>query len=135
MRFLEEKMSLLGFPKKEHLTGETRIKKVLSEGDSFIVFPLRIIFIEQTEKREEPAIRILFSVPKKRFKHAVDRNKLKRRLREAYRKNKTILWHDIEERNTTLEIAVLYISNDFYRFDTLNKKIKESLIKIKDRLK
>lgn len=131
----KKQMSLLGFPKKEHLTGETRIKKLLSEGESFVVFPLRIVFIKQINNQKDTTVRVLFSVPKKRFKHAVDRNKIKRQLREVYRKNKAILWRHLEGTDTTLDFAILYISNDHYPFKSLNKKMQESLTKIKDSLK
>lgn len=130
----KKQMSLLGFPKKEHLTRETCIKKLLSEGESFATFPLRIVFIKQTGNQKDATIRVLFSVPKKRFKHAVDRNKIKRQLREVYRKNKVILWQHLKEIDTTLDIAILYISNDYHPFKSLNKKMQESLTKIKDSL-
>ncbi len=127
-------MSQLGFSKKEHLTGETRIKKLLSEGDSFVVYPLRIVFTKRLAVQKEANVRVLFSVPKKRFKHAVDRNKIKRQLRESYRKNKSTLFENINNNNNALDIAVLYISNDFYRFESLNKKIQEALTKITNKL-
>ncbi|MBO5974237.1 MAG: ribonuclease P protein component [Paludibacteraceae bacterium] len=127
-------MSQLGFSKKEHLTGETRIKKLLSEGDSFVVYPLRIVFTKRLAVQKEANVRVLFSVPKKRFKHAVDRNKIKRQLRESYRKNKSTLFENINNNNKALDIAVLYISNDFYRFESLNKKTQEALTKITNKL-
>ena len=127
-------MSQLGFSKKEHLTGETRIKKLLSEGDSFVVYPLRIVFTKRLAVQKEANVRVLFSVPKKRFKHAVDRNKIKRQLRESCRKNKSTLFENINNNNNALDIAVLYISNDFYRFESLNKKIQEALTKITNKL-
>lgn len=127
-------MSQLGFSKKEHLTGETRIKKLLSEGDSFVVYPLRIVFTKRLAVQKEANVRVLFSVPKKRFKHAVDRNKIKRQLRESYRKNKSTLFENINNNNKALDIAVLYISNDFYRFESLNKKTREALTKITNKL-
>ncbi len=131
---VQEKMSQLGFPKKEHLTGETRIKKLLSEGESFVVYPLRIVFAKQPANPKEANVRVLFSVPKRRFKHAVDRNRIKRQLRESYRKNKSVLFESSNNNNEILDIAILYISNDFYRFESLNKKTQESLIKIKSKL-
>lgn len=63
---------------------------------SFSVFPLRAVYMS-VDRQEVPAS-ILISVPKKRFKRAVKRNRVKRQIREAYRKNKGGLWQALEEK-------------------------------------
>ena len=79
--------SKLTFNKSQHLCGETTISQLFREGKAFLVFPLRVVYRvmprENVDKR--PAVRVLTSVPKKQFKHAVDRNRFKRLIRESYR--------------------------------------------------
>ena len=69
-----------GFNKSQHLCGETTISQLFREGKAFLVFPLRVVY--RIEKRVEgdkrATVRVLTSVPKKQFKHAVDRNRFKR---------------------------------------------------------
>jgi ribonuclease P protein component len=65
------------FLKKEHLCGEIRINKLFSNGKAFIVYPLRVVYSVEQNSTDVP-VKVLVSVPKKRFKRAVKRNRLKR---------------------------------------------------------
>lgn len=77
--------------KKERLNSRILIEKLFSGGSkSLPVFPLRIVYMA-VEGEHLPDVSLLISVPKKRFKRAVKRNRVKRQIREAYRKNKQIL--------------------------------------------
>ena len=105
-----------GLTKTERLTSQLVIDKLFAGGNaSMAAFPLRIVYM-QMEKQEgsqqwdgvqQPPVSILVSVPKKRFRHAVDRNRMKRLVREAYRLNKHILWNALQETNFRLAIAVV----------------------------
>ena len=76
------------FPKKEHLSSLLLIGKLFAGGSkSLAVFPLRAVYMP-VENAGLPAVSVLISVSKKRFKRAVKRNRVKRQIREAYRKNK-----------------------------------------------
>ena len=70
----------------------------------------------------------MVSIPKRKFKHAVDRNLLRRRTREAYRLNKTLLSE--QTNNTGLDIAFLYIGDKKEEFKYLQKKMCDVLNKI-----
>ena len=70
----------------------------------------------------------MVSIPKRKFKHAVDRNLLRRRTREAYRLNKAILNEATE--NNGLDIAILYIGDKKEEFAYLQKKMCDALNKI-----
>ena len=75
------------FPKKEHLSSLLLIGKLFAGGSkSLAVFPLRAVYMP-VENAGLPAVSVLISVSKKRFKRAVKRNRVKRQIREAYRKN------------------------------------------------
>lgn len=105
-------------------------------------FPLRIVYM-QMEKQEgsqqwdgvqQPPVSILVSVPKKRFRHAVDRNRMKRLVREAYRLNKHILWNALQEKNFRLAIAFVCITDTLPTFRSVNKSVRKALIRIGERV-
>ncbi len=76
------------FPKEEHLCRKKLIEELFSkQGSSFGVYPLRIVWIPRVSPSAAPP-QVLISVSKRTFKRAVDRNRLKRLIREAYRLNK-----------------------------------------------
>lgn len=80
------------FPKAEHLTLQRDIDALFSEGShSAVAFPVRAVWRETEWDGRGPRVKVLVSVSKRKFKHAVDRNRAKRQMREAYRLNKHIL--------------------------------------------
>ena len=84
------------FPKAEHLTSRREIEALFSKGSmAAYKFPLRAIF--HISNSESVPVKVLISVSKRHFKHAVDRNRVKRQLREAYRLNKHLLLDKIGE--------------------------------------
>ncbi len=82
------------FPKNQHLCSRKAIEALFGSGNRCIsAFPLRVIYkpVEIADSSSEP-IQVLFSVSKRRFKHAVDRNRAKRQMREAWRQHRHILY-------------------------------------------
>lgn len=128
-----------GLTKTERLTSQLVIDKLFAGGNaSMAAFPLRIVYM-QMEKQEgsqqldgvqQPPVSILVSVPKKRFRHAVDRNRMKRLVREAYRLNKHILWDALQEKNFRLAIAFVCITDTLPTFRSVNKSMRKALIRI-----
>jgi ribonuclease P protein component len=121
---------LNSFPKSEHLCGEIRIARLFNQGQAFIAYPMRVVFLIDTSSKLKEPVSVMVSVPKKRFKHAVNRNRLKRLMREAYRLNKHCLVEKIEEKQIQIHIAFNYISNDELDFISIEKKMKVALNKI-----
>ena len=109
--------------KSEILKHKKVIKGLFESGTSFIIYPIKIIF----EIKSEGQHQVLFSVPKKTFKKAVERNKIRRRLREAYRLNKHILDQNDKAK---LNIVYIYISEQILPFEILQEKMIESLEKL-----
>ncbi|MBR2637762.1 MAG: ribonuclease P protein component [Bacteroidaceae bacterium] len=120
-----------GFPKAEHLKSKTIIDKLYSEGQSVAAFPLRAVFLP-LEKYDEkqPHATILINVAKKRFRHAVDRNLIKRRIREAYRLNKQPFINELERMKTKMAVAILYIDNNHSSTAILQKRMTKLLASI-----
>ncbi len=74
------------FPKRERLCSIKSIDSLFSGGESFIAYPLRVVYRIETENDEtQRSASLLISVSKKKFKRAVKRNRVKRLIREAYR--------------------------------------------------
>jgi len=95
-------MGKFTFQKEERLSKEKLIKELFDTGSSFYLFPFKVFFMINPEP-DYPFHQVLISVSKRNFKKAVERNLLKRRIREAYRLNKSQL-HD----RNKLVIAYIY---------------------------
>jgi ribonuclease P protein component len=91
------------------------------ENKSFLVYPLKAVYLKR-QGTENTLPQILISVPKRRFKRAVDRNLLKRRIREAYRSNKEFL-PDIPPK----DIGFVYVANEILEFTQIERAMKKSL--------
>jgi len=121
------------FPKSEHLCGDKRIGLLFTQGDAFIAYPLRVVYLIAPKKDVESAS-VMVSVPKKRFKRAVKRNRLKRLMREAYRLNKQPLIALLKENDLQLHIAFNYVSDDELDFVAVDKKMKVALQRLMDKI-
>ena len=122
------------FRKQERIVSHQLIETLFEKGDSqsLAAYPLRVIYT-QTERRPDCAeTQILISVPKKRFKHAVDRNKVKRQVREAYRKNKHLLSGSVSEGKQLL-IAFVWLSDKHSTSAEVEKRVVSLLQKMKSR--
>jgi ribonuclease P protein component len=107
------------YGKKEKLKSQKLIEILFSEGKSVSVYPLRMVFLKTTDS-ESASIKCGVSVSKRNFKKAVDRNHIKRLLRESYRLNKIKYFNNI---SSSYAFMILYISKDGIDFDSLDKKM------------
>jgi len=124
---------LNSFAKSEHLCGEKRITRLFTQGDAFIAYPLRVVYLIEPKKDVEPAS-VMVSVPKKRFKRAVKRNRLKRLMRESYRLNKHELIEILNEKQLQIHVAFNYVSDDVLDFVAVEKKMKIAIQRLIDKI-
>lgn len=117
----------LTFPKSERISRKRHLDLLFAEGQSFVAYPLRIIYLPIEKVQSDADISVVISVSKKRFKHAVDRNLIKRRIRESYRQQKHELTDCFAEKESALLIAFLYISKETMSFDTIDKAISKTI--------
>jgi len=109
--------------KQERLKSKTLIGKLYKEGSSVKKFPLRMVYIQADHGSSYPA-QVGVSVPKRNFKKAVSRNRLKRLLRETYRKQKQIVYDSIE---LPYVYMISYIGKEEYSYEELEIKMKQLL--------
>jgi len=126
----------------ERLKSEKKIAQLFKVGQSFPAYPLRLIYItSDSETQSEFPIQVSFSVPKKKFKLAVDRNLVKRRLRESYRLHKNDMYAKISslENETTpfknYSFMILYVAKEILPYAEIEKGMKKMLRKFMEEIK
>lgn len=108
------------FPKTEKLCGQLHIKQLYATGKHFVVWPLRITYAPA----EDDTTQVLIWASKSLFKHAVDRNRLRRQMREAYRLQKHLLG------NAQYRIAVNYIDRQKQDYATIERAMRKVLTRL-----
>lgn len=112
--------------KEERLSWKRYIDLLFAKGQSFVAFPLRVVYLITDE--ELPArVSIIVSVPKKKFKRAVKRNLIKRQVRETYRIHKYDLIDPLTEKNKHLLVAFLYLDKEVLSFATMEKAMLKAI--------
>lgn len=117
-------------PKAERLCSKNSIDLLFSKGNSFVVFPFRIVYTILEDSPQESNAAMFVSVPKKKFKRAVKRNLIRRRVKEAYRLNKHLLLPVLEKKNLRLAIAFLYLDKEIRLYDNIETKMIELLTQL-----
>ena len=117
------------FPKQEKLSSRKEIDRLFKEGRAFMAFPHRIQFQLDKADDDVPA-RALFSVPKRRIRRAVLRIRLKRRMRESYRLNKSTLFDVLRDKRLSLRVAFIFVGEEELDYHTIEKGMKKALSKL-----
>ena len=107
-----------GLPKHSRLCGQLRIQQLYRDGQRFVVWPLRVTYMPTQEETQ-----VLVWAPKSLFKHAVDRNHLRRLMREAYRLNQGLL-------SGNYLVAFNYMDKERKEFAVIEKAVCKALKKI-----
>ncbi len=109
------------YPKKEKLKSKKLIDQLFTEGQSVSAFPLRLVFMHTKFEEEGIIAKTGVSVSKRNFKTAVERNRIKRLLREAYRLNKAGFFNNL---TTQHAFMILYIGKDKPTFAQVETRMK-----------
>ncbi|MBB5394954.1 MULTISPECIES: ribonuclease P protein component [unclassified Mucilaginibacter] len=115
------------FKKEERLCNKKLIESLFHNGSSFLCYPFKASWMPADSGQLFP-VQIVFSVAKKRYKRAVDRNLVKRRMREAYRLNKQVQLYDVlNGAGKKLVLSVSYIGKEISPYDFFEKKMLKLL--------
>jgi len=118
-------------PNTERVKSPQRVSEIYYKGVAGFVYPFKYHFISQlTEKADQSLLKICIAVSKKKFKHAVDRNRVKRLTKEAYRLNKMGFYDNPANLNKQVELYLVYIGKDLPEYEVVEKGIKSIIQKI-----
>jgi len=131
------------FKKAERLTGKKTFDQLFKSGKSIVVSPFRWVWIlspipslsDREGSRGVSPVQLGIAVPKKYFAKAVDRNTLKRRIREAYRKNKHPLYEILKNMNHTMALMIIYTAKEQLPYTEIEQKMVVSLHKLIESIK
>lgn len=114
-----------GLPKSQRIYKKKAVQSLFEEGKGFSLYPFRVVVrLYDAENQEDALPRVLVSVSKKRFHHAIKRNRVKRLVREGWRKNKSELIKLCRSDNKTLDVALVYTATVILKYDEIEGKIK-----------
>jgi ribonuclease P protein component len=123
------------FPKQERMVSRLLIETLFGGGcsHSMAAFPLRVVYMTRERRDDEAPIQLLISVPKKHFKHAVDRNRVKRQIRESYRRHKELLMDSLPDTQQLL-IACVWLSDRHESSLSIEQKLVSLMRRIGEKL-
>jgi ribonuclease P protein component len=123
------------FKKRERMVSLKLIESLFGGGcsQSVAAFPLRAVYMLAERHSDGTPVQLLISVPKKRFKHAVDRNRVKRQVREAYRQHKDLLYQTVPE-DQCLLLAFIWLSDDHWPSKEVEERVTSLMRRISEKI-
>lgn len=115
--------------KKERLKSRATIQTLFSLNKSIKIYPLSLVWME-IPNQSKSSIEFGVSVSKRNFKTAVMRNKIKRKMREAYRLNKYLLLDQIAESNIKIPMMLIYVGKELISYQEMEVKLKQILLRL-----
>ena len=122
-------MTRNSFKKEERLTNKKTFELLFAKGKSVTLSPFRFLWLESKEQNAWP-VKLGIAVPKKSFAKAVVRNRIKRRIREAYRKNKNMLYEVLTKKNLSIALMIIYTAKEEFSYAEIENRMIISLQKL-----
>lgn len=116
--------------KNERLKSNASIKELLQSGKTISCYPFKIFWKLSDQELQDPPVRIAISVPKKNIRRAVDRNLIKRSIKEIYRKEKNIIYQPLLDKKMKISLLVLYLPKEILRYNQIEPYIIDWLSKL-----
>jgi ribonuclease P protein component len=118
------------FNKDERLCSKIIIDKLFTEGKTVYLYPLRFVFIPLVEEDSKIPLKVVFSVSKRNYKKAVDRNLIKRRMREAYRLEKYSFYELFLENRKSIALMIIYTDKAIADYSTIHRSLIKGMKKV-----
>lgn len=110
------------FKKPERLRSKKLIDRLFNQGSTYFSYPFKILWI-YTDSNSKYPVQVLIGSSRRTLRRAVDRNKMKRRIREAYRKNKNILFDSLNRTNRHCALAIIHTGKEITKYKETERKI------------
>ena len=119
------------FKKNERLKSVSQIQELFDSSKTIKIshYPF-LLFWKADESKQDIYARVLVSVSKKKFRSAVDRNRIKRQLRELYRLDKETLYNTLKSKGVFVNLAIIFTAKEKYKFSYLNSRYEQLLQKL-----
>ena len=126
-------------PKEERIKSRTLIDMLFAGGKSrsMVAFPLRVVYMVKERENLEPQTQMLVSVPKRCFKRAVKRNRVKRQVREAYRHSRQILIDRLNSRDEfdrSVVMAFIWLDDKLHETDEVSSKVTSLTTRVSEKI-
>jgi ribonuclease P protein component len=123
------------FCKQERLKSRKQIAALFKNKRTIGAYPLRIFWGERMSTANEYPVSIGFNVSKRVFKHAVDRNRYRRLMQEAFRLNKQALYDFLEAEDKQLNLMLIFVGKEGADYTTVERKFKKLIHKLINEIK
>lgn len=110
------------FSKAEHLKSRKAIEQLFKTGKTFFIHPYKVFYQYIKDENDFPIVQAGFAASSRHFRRAVDRNRIKRLGREAYRFHKNLLWNEVQEKEK-LQIFFVFTEKELMTFKEVQKKM------------
>jgi len=110
------------FSKDERLSSRRMISKLFADGSTIHLKPFRVTWMME-QPGEPSSVQVLISVPKYNYRKAADRNLIRRRIREAYRMNKQVIYDSLQGSGRQMVLCITYTAKEIVPFDLIQEKI------------
>ncbi len=122
------------FDKDERLKSRKIIHELFESGKILHNYPFKVLYAYRLSHESKFPAQIAVSVSKKNFKRAVDRNYIKRKIREAYRTNKHDLYSILTDRNQILYLFVIYTAKKDLAYSVIEQEIRSLISTLKQKV-
>lgn len=121
-------MASFTLQKNERLKSKKLIDELFVSGKSVFSHPIKLVYLEFSSL--DTPLKMCASVPKRHFKSAVDRNLIKRRIREAYRKNKISLENTLVKSNRQIVLMLIFVGKEQLEYSKIESAIRKLLVRL-----
>ncbi len=127
-------MSHYTFSRAERLKSRKIIAELFRRGQTFGQYPLRLFWLPLPQDRMDAPVQAAFSVPRRKFKRAVDRNRIKRQMREAYRLQKPALYRRLEGHPDACALMLLYVGKEKLPYADIQRAMRKAIRRLSEKL-